>query len=150
MANTIAVRAVIIDDQHRLFCVHHTAYDDLPQPAYWCTPGGGIDPGEPFQEALKREITEELGVVPTIGDLLFVQQFHDKARNREQIELFFHVTNWPDFLDINLSKTTHGTEEIAEFGFINPKDRVVLPRFLQEIDLSRLKPSGNVTKLYSY
>jgi 8-oxo-dGTP diphosphatase len=46
---------------------------------YWF-PGGGVDPGEEFQSALRRELSEETGVTIEIADLLHFQDeffYHD-------------------------------------------------------------------------
>ena len=51
------VAAIIHDDQGRIFCTQR-GYGDWKD--YWEFPGGKIEPGESPEEALKREIWEEL------------------------------------------------------------------------------------------
>ncbi len=40
--------------------------------SYWLLPGGGIKSGETIQDALKRELFEELNLHIEVGDFLFV------------------------------------------------------------------------------
>lgn len=101
---------------------------------YWCTPGGGLDEGEALVDGLHREMIEETGIVPVIGKLLFIQQFHDGTK--EQLEFFFHIENASDYEIINLSQTSHGELEIERCEFINPKTENILPAFLKVLDIA--------------
>ena len=64
---TIRVVAAIIFDGGKLFATQrgYGAWRD-----YWEFPGGKIEPGETPQEALAREIREELDTVVSVGDFL--------------------------------------------------------------------------------
>lgn len=128
----INVRAIIVKDG-KLFCQRLKKSHTLHGKEFWCTPGGGIDFGESLHEGLTREVIEETGVKPVIGDLLFIQQFMDGER--EQLEFLFHVTNAEDFKTLDLSSTSHGGIEVAECKFVDPKITVIKPDFLTEIDL---------------
>ena len=64
---TLGVSAVIRDAQGRLLLLRHT----YRHPA-WGLPGGLARRGEPPEEALARELREELGTAATIGPLLHV------------------------------------------------------------------------------
>jgi ADP-ribose pyrophosphatase YjhB (NUDIX family) len=100
---------------------------------YWCTPGGGLEPNESIHDGLTREMIEETGIVPTIGKLLFIQQYEDDEK--EFIEFFFHITNHQDYETIDLKSTTHGLLETEKIEFITPGDHTILPAFLQAIDI---------------
>jgi 8-oxo-dGTP pyrophosphatase MutT (NUDIX family) len=56
-------RLLVMDDVDRLllFRFEHKR-GPLAGEAFWATPGGGVDPGESFEEAACREILEETGL----------------------------------------------------------------------------------------
>lgn len=146
MTRRIAVRGIFIKDG-KLLCAKLKPYSTAIQGDFWCTIGGGVDAGEPLMPALEREIFEETGIKPNVGNLLYVQQFLNK--DVENIEFFFNINNVDDFTDIDLSKTTHGEEEIAEICYINTKTQTVLPKFLTEIDFSDFDVKAP-TKFFDY
>lgn len=53
-----AVRALVLDESDRVLLVCMGEGDR----ALWVTPGGGIEPGESDEEALRRELLEEAGL----------------------------------------------------------------------------------------
>jgi len=50
----------VIEQEGRLLVIRRSR--SVVAPGAYCFPGGGIEPGETEQEALRREIREELGV----------------------------------------------------------------------------------------
>lgn len=100
---------------------------------FWCTPGGGLEKNESILSALEREVIEETGVKPQIGRLLFIQQFFDG--DRENVEFFFHITNSADFHNIDLASTANGAKETEKIEFVNPKETLILPSFLSEVNI---------------
>lgn len=107
---------------------------------WWCTPGGGVDPMESLHDALTREMIEETGVKPVIGRLVLIQQFATKSNTShgedEQLEFFFLIENADDYETVDLASTSHGTLEIAEFGFVDPTEKNMLPSILQTPDIA--------------
>ena len=81
-----------------------------------------------------REMIEETGVAPEIGNLLFIQQFMDGER--EQLEFFYHITNADDYEVLDLENTSHGAIEVESYGFIDPKTHDIKPTFLCKRDIA--------------
>src|SRR5262249_20284457 len=49
---------LVLDPNDRILLVRF----EFPDHGVWATPGGGVEPGEPDEPALRRELAEELGL----------------------------------------------------------------------------------------
>jgi len=118
---------------------------------FYCTPGGGVDPKEDLITALHREMIEETGIEPVIGNLLFVQQFADTGAHGEdeQLEFFFAIQNPDDYGRIDLSQTTHGLAEMVSCEFIDTKTSNIYPVFLQHIDIESYLAGGQPVLIWN-
>jgi double-stranded uracil-DNA glycosylase len=54
-----AVRAVVLDEAERVLLVK---FEDRTGQVWWATPGGGMDERESAEQALRRELAEEIGL----------------------------------------------------------------------------------------
>lgn len=78
---TLGVRAMLLGDD-RVILVRHTYVPG------WYFPGGGVESGETFLEALEREIGEEAGVRLTGPAELFGLYRNAHADSRDHVALF--------------------------------------------------------------
>jgi 8-oxo-dGTP diphosphatase len=144
MTRRISVRGIVLHEG-KLLCVRLKAYNGSIRKQitdYWCLPGGGLEEGEALLNGIEREMIEETGIKPAIGNLLYVQQF--THGDKEFLEFFFHITNSRDYLAIDLSKSSHGLEEIEEVGFVDPAETYILPEFLSKEHLDEQAVAGAV------
>lgn len=116
----IKVRGIIIHD-NKLLIVKHK------QSKFMALPGGHLEYGEDVITCLKRELVEELGVLPEIGRLLYISTFMDNKKD-EYVEFFFEVKNGEKYLNIDGLERTHA-HELAEILWVSPdSDIEILPK----------------------
>lgn len=92
-------------------------------PGTWALSGGGMEPGEKIEEALRREISEELGSQLQIGDIR-PWSFRDDTRVKTypdgsteeiyMIYLIFDVTALNREVDLN--------DEFDDHAWVRPED----------------------------
>lgn len=69
----VATRALVLDETDRVLLVRMGAGER----AVWVTPGGGVEPGESDDEAVRRELLEEAGLVGLeLGPLVWIRTAH--------------------------------------------------------------------------
>lgn len=80
-------------------------------------PGGKIEPGETPEDALTRELSEEIGVIATAAELEFLGQFQAQAANEPDHMVIADVF----LLQVN-GDDIHATAEIEEIRWISPAE----------------------------
>ncbi len=81
-AMTLGVRALVIDEEGRVFLVKHSYVSG------WHLPGGGVEAGETINEALARELQEEGNIEMTTPPQLHGLFFNDRDSRRDHVALF--------------------------------------------------------------
>jgi 8-oxo-dGTP diphosphatase len=108
------VVAALISKQGKVLLCQRRADDVFA--LLWEFPGGTVEPGETKQQALRREIKEELGIVIEVGAL--IETFDDSTDNIRIRDWLFSV------------KDTAGVmagHECHDFGFFNREEIAELP-----------------------
>jgi ADP-ribose pyrophosphatase YjhB (NUDIX family) len=101
---TLGVRAVVLDEGNRVFLVRHGYVSG------WYLPGGGVEVGETFDDALKRELIEE-GCIELSGEPVLHGLFHNSHVSRRDHVAVYVIR---DFRQDRMPKPNH---EIVECGF---------------------------------
>ncbi len=85
------VVAALLFDQSRLLICQRSPHGQFPNK--WEFPGGKVNPGEAPQDALHRELLEELGISAEIGDEVWHTD-HQYAGHSPVRLLFFSVRRY--------------------------------------------------------
>ena len=81
-AMTLGVRALVIDADRRVLLVRHGYV------AGWYLPGGGVEIGETFETALRRELEEEACVVIEGAPRLYGLYLNARISKRDHVALY--------------------------------------------------------------
>jgi ADP-ribose pyrophosphatase YjhB (NUDIX family) len=84
---TLGVRAVVLDRDDRVFLVKHSYVSG------WHLPGGGVEVGETFHDALRRELVEE-GRIELLGEPELLGIFFNRHVSRRDHVAVYLVRNF--------------------------------------------------------
>jgi 8-oxo-dGTP pyrophosphatase MutT (NUDIX family) len=101
---TLGVRAVVLDEENRVFLVKHSYVSG------WHLPGGGVEVGETFPDALRRELAEEGGIELLGEPALHGLFFNSHVSRRDHVAVYL-VRNFTQ------DRLPHPNHEIVACGF---------------------------------
>lgn len=120
MRQRIIVCPVIHNEGKYLLC--KMASDRGVFPGQWALPGGGMEPGETMETALRREIMEELGEALIISEVK-PWAFRDDIRNKtfadgttEEIYMIYLI-----FDCVSANRDITFNEEFQEIIWVSPE-----------------------------
>ena len=123
----VAAGVLFFDDADRVLLV---------RPSYksgWDIPGGYVEPAESPKQACVREVEEELGITPPVGQLLVV----DWAPHPDEGDKLLFVFDGARLADEHLRAIAPDASEVAEW------------RFVQAADFGDLMPQRLVHRLHT-
>ena len=101
---TLGVRAVVLDADNRVFLVKHTYVSG------WYLPGGGVEVGQSFREAMLRELMEE-GRIEVLGEpVLLGVYLNSHVSSRDHVAVYV-------VRQFRQDRAPEPNREIAETGF---------------------------------
>ena len=130
----IEVAAALVFRDGKLLITQRHAHAHLG--GLWEFPGGKREPNETFEECLRRELREELGIEVRVGPLFesVTHPYDDRT-----IHLRFFICRWeqhePQLLDCADFKWV-GREQLEEYAF-PPADAQLLARLQSSPELWR-------------
>ena len=124
------VAAIIRDDEGRIFATQR-GYGEWKD--WWEFPGGKIEPGESREQALQREIREELAAEIEVGQLLRTIDY-----DYPQFHLTMHCYMCSllcDDLHLNEHEAARwlDKDEIHSVNWL-PADEILLPMIVKQMD----------------
>ena len=110
-----------------MFLVEKRRDDDEADPGYIEIPGGHLEPGESLENALRREMKEELGI--EVESARLVHKSLARATNGERQRIhYFHVEKWRGKVESKEAERVYWESEVSNLS-IHP-DRIAVRRTL--------------------
>ena len=141
-----AARAVVVDPAWRILLVRF----EFPDRSVWACPGGGVEPDESHEDALRRELREETGLeLDAVGPCIWTRTHiipFIGGRWDGQVERFFLVTVEPFVPSPLLTAEQLRAEYVADVRWWTAEElagttEVHAPRGLPEL-VAELRANG--------
>lgn len=121
MRYLIGAHAVIFDEFNRLLVLKRTE-NDTHAPFVWDLPGGTAEFGETLENALQREMQEELQITAEVLQPVYTHTTVDKEAQLHVVQVLF-LCNIPGDAVIRLNRSEH-----EEYRWVPPTELTAFPK----------------------
>jgi 8-oxo-dGTP pyrophosphatase MutT (NUDIX family) len=133
-----AARILLVDGAGRVLLFRFTPEDG--RPPFWCTVGGAVDPGESYEQAARRELYEETGIIAEPGAEVFRREVDFLTIEGVEVtadERYFLVRT--DACDIDPAGHTELERRVMQhWRWVDPADFAALGEQYFPEDLSQM------------
>jgi 8-oxo-dGTP pyrophosphatase MutT (NUDIX family) len=129
-----AARILLTDEAGRVLLFRFVLADRAP---FWVTPGGAVDPGETHEEAARRELREETGLVRDIGPEVARRLVEFIAVEGDPVvadERYYRVRVTHDAID-TAGHTELERQVMQQWRWFNRAEIAVWPEQIYPVDL---------------
>jgi 8-oxo-dGTP diphosphatase len=120
------VTGILVKNIHNQYLLVKKIPDVGPYPDTYLTPGGGVNPGEPIDHAVLRELFEETGV--TVTNLKRVIFDDALTPNWQGIETHYIMLLYTaDYVSGNLQPTAGNDDQFSDVRWASVSDLNTLP-----------------------
>ena len=138
LVQRIAVKALIVDDSNRVLLLRKSEDNErhAGKSGRYNLPGGKINPGESIEEALKREVLEEVNIVidDRVQEPLFVGEWRPTVKNipHQIIGVFFVCPRWRGKITLDSEHDKYAwvdPQSIGDYDILPPEDQAIAEYF---------------------
>lgn len=138
LVQRIAAKAIIVDDKNRVLLLRKS--DDKVRHAgksgRYNLPGGKVNPGEKIEDALKREVLEEVNLVleAKAQRPLFVGEWRPTVKNvpHQIIGVFYVCSEWRGEIKLDSEHDEYtwvNFQSLANYDILPPEDQAIAKYF---------------------
>ena len=134
----ISARAIVLMNDKKVILIHRVkeGYE------YWVTPGGGVEEGESFEEAVVRELKEEVGIDVHVDKLMLdIRKNVDGIDSEQKFFLCTYAGGEIGSGTGNEVKRSHDTNlhEVVLVDLVEAKTINIVPEEVKQLIVSKLK-----------
>lgn len=127
----IATKALIVNSEGQMLILREAStYEDGTNVGRYHLPGGRLNPGEAFQDGLRREVGEETGLEVEIGKPIYVGEWRPVIKNvpHQIVAIFFICKPLTDKVKLSEEHDDYkwvSPDEISQYDVMPPEDQVI-------------------------
>ena len=130
----VAIKAIIFNSKNQVLVLREAPREDGTQAGKFGLPGGRVNTGEHYLDALHREVLEETNLKITIGDIVYSGEWRPviKGVTHQIIGMFFVCKIKSGVIKLSSEHNDYKwitQDQISNFKFMQPDDKAIVAAY---------------------